>query len=147
MIQVIKKPGTAGDGRGEWVAFSGREYRYYFDIGLSGSASAGIDQNSGGQGRRMAFPLQHSRGRRSGLCCGGDCTAAAIWRLCPRLWRYIRGALSGTGNHRVSGTGREGGDICFCAVDAVHISRIYMRRIYVSPAHRLIFLRCQSCVE
>lgn len=97
MIQVIKKPGTAGDGRGEWVAFSGREYRYYFDIGLSESASAGIDQNSGGQGRRMAFPLQHSRGRRSGLCCGGDCTAAAIWRLCPRLWRYIRGSLAKNG--------------------------------------------------
>lgn len=45
----------------------------------------------------MAFPLQHSRGRRSGLCCGGDCTAAAIWRPCPRLWRYIRGSLARNG--------------------------------------------------
>lgn len=49
----------------------------------------------------MAFPLQHSRGRRSGLCCGGDCTAEAIWRPCERLWRYIRGALSGTEGCRV----------------------------------------------
>lgn len=41
--KVIKKPGIAGDGRGEWVAFSGRKYRFYFDIDLLGSASAGID--------------------------------------------------------------------------------------------------------
>ncbi len=42
-FEVIKKPGIAGDGRGERVAFSGRKYRYYFNIDLLGSVSAGID--------------------------------------------------------------------------------------------------------
>lgn len=144
MFLWIKKPGIAGDGKREQVAFHDRKLGY---LPVGEPICRDIAKQRRAEKADTVSVTTQPGCNLSGLRCDGDGAAAAIWRLCPGLWRYIRGALSGTGSHRGSGTGREGGNICFCAVDAVHISRIYMRRIYVSPAHRLIFLRCQSCVE
>lgn len=63
------------------------------------------------------------------------------------LRRYIQGSLVRNGKPQGFRSWQGGRQYLFCVVDAVHIFRIYMRRIYVSPAHRLIFLRCQLCVE
>lgn len=90
MFLWIKKPGTAGDGKREQVAFHDRKLGY---LPVGEPICRDIAKQRRAEKADTVSVTTQPGCNLSGLRCDGDGAAAAIRRLCPGLWRYIRGSL------------------------------------------------------